>query len=253
MDKYDFIDYYLLDNLDPRYKDKECKNNYFKEKNFFLTTKNENGKLCQHVYNRELFKNNYDFIIVENINPDRNKRNLIDEIEPIIGILLLKSTKYDETKIMESIEAINNNNQYNVIKRQLKSSLNNYNIQLLDEKGKNYDKRYGIVFSNNNFSNNNFQQQNYNNNNINKSGVYYNQNNNNGILNQNKFQNSGSLVFNNNNNNFNNYNYINQNNFNNINNNQAYNNFNQINNVINPKFVPNNINNLSTIQDLFFK
>jgi len=264
--KYEFIDYYLLDNLDRKYKNRECKEKFFDKNNLFLSTKSKNGKFCQNVYNRELFKNNYDFIIVENNNPDKNISNIIDKVDPIIGILLPKSTKYDEAKIMQSIETINNSNQYNDVKRQLKSSLNNCHIQLLDEKGENYDKRYGIVSANNNFSNNNFQQQYYyNNNNINKSGYYYNQNNNNGMFNQNKLQNAGNLVVNNfnnfnNNNNYNNhynnnynnnnsynYNYINQNNFNNINNNQAYNNFNQINNVINPKFVPNNINNLSNI------
>ena len=245
--KYAFIDFYLLENLDKKYQDKECKKKFFNEKNFFLSTKNNTGKLCQNVYKKEFFKKDYDFIIVENNNPDKNISNKIDEVDPIIGILLRKTTNYDETKIMELIETINNNNQYNDIKRQLKSSLNNYKIQLLDTKGENYDKRYGIVSANNNFSNNNFQQQNVynNNNNINKSGFYYNQNYNNGMFNQNKLQNTGNLIVNNNN--FNNYNYINQNSSKYINNNQVYNNLNQFNNVINPKSDPNYINNLSNI------
>lgn len=67
-----------------------------------------------------MFKNNYDFIIVENNNPDKNISNIIDKVDPIIGILLPKSTKYDEAKIMQSIETINNSNQYNDVKRQLK-------------------------------------------------------------------------------------------------------------------------------------
>ena len=188
-----------------------------------------------------------DYYLLDNL--DKNMSNIIDKVEPIIGILLPKRSNYDETKIMESIETINNNNQFNDIKRQLKSSLNNYNIQLLDTKGENYDKRYGIVSANNNFSNNNFQQQNVynNNNNINKSGFYYNQNYNNGMFNQNKLQNTGNLIVNNNN--FNNYNYINQNSSKYINNNQVYNNFNQINKSINLNSSPNYGNNFIIIQD----
>ena len=48
--KYDFIDYYLLDNLGNRYKNKECKKKIFNEKNFFLSTKNNKGIFCQNAY-----------------------------------------------------------------------------------------------------------------------------------------------------------------------------------------------------------
>jgi len=267
-DKYAYADYYLLENLDKEYKDKECQKKLFNKKNIFISTKNKNGKFCQNVYEREPFKKRYDFIIVENNNnPDNSISKKIDKIEPYIGILLPKR-KYDEEKIKKSLENINNNNQYNEIERLLKIKFNNYNIQLIDSNGKSYDRRYGIS-PNYNFSNNNFQQQNYNNfNNINKSSLYYNQNNNNGMLNQNTLKNAGNFVvnannnFNNNNNNYNiynnnnyniynnnyNYSYQNQNNPINMNNNQASNNFNNINNnygnsFINIKQNQNQINN----------
>ena len=37
--KYAFIDFYLLENLDKKYQDKECKKKFFNEKNFFYLQK----------------------------------------------------------------------------------------------------------------------------------------------------------------------------------------------------------------------
>jgi len=248
-DKYSYADYYLLENLSKEYKDKECNKNLFNKNNIFISTKNKYGKFCQNVYEREPFKKKYDFIIVENNYPDYSISKIINKIDPYIGILLPKNTKYDGTEIKKIIEHINNNNQNNEIERLLKIKLNNYNFQLRDSNGKSYDRRYGIISSNNNF-----QQQNYyNNNNIYNSGFHYNQNNNNKIFNQNTLKNAGNFVvnannnFNANNNNYNNYSYPNQNNFINMNNNQASNNFNIINSSINLNSNNNNGNIFSNM------
>ena len=247
LDKYEHIDYYLIGDLDKEDKDKEIKNKIFDKKNFFLFTKNEEGKLCENVYERKIFQKKYDFIIVENHNVDKKITNFIN-VSPIIGLLIPKNVHH-EAKIKESIESLNRCDNTNTLSRILKSLLINYKFKVTNEKGISYDKRYEIIPANDNFSNNNFQQQiNYsNNNNINyNSGVNYNQNNNFGMFNNNIFQNTGNSVvnnknYNNNNNiNYNNYNFnnnynnMNQNNFINMNNNQGNN-----NNSFNSNFYPN--------------
>ena len=255
------IDFYIDKILTKEDKLEECEKNLFDDDNIFLFSLNEKGKYCQRIYKKDSFKNKYNFITVENKNPDENLKNKIN-LKPKIGILLSKNEQI-APKVKEIIYNINKDNNY--LSRLLKYD-SNYNFDVRSmSRNKHGDFKFEIISdnksknmilpNNNNSSNNNANRFSnigrtiISNNNLN-SNTYSNKNsnmNNNMNYNMNSNMNNNMNYNMNNNMNYNMNNNMNNNMNYNMNNNMNFNMNNNINNIVNNNLnnnINNNVNNI---------